>query len=422
MILPLYRTSMTLAAPAIDLLLARRARNGKEDRSRLGERRGVSAFARPPGRLIWLHAVSVGESISALVLIDRLLEEADDLHVLVTTGTVSSARILAGRLPDRSWHQFAPIDRPAWVGRFLDHWQPDLALFFEAEFWPEKLLRTHERGVPIVAANARMSDRSYRGWRRWTGLSGPMFRAIDLVLATSSAQADQFRALGARRVTVAGNLKRAANRLPLEDGAVSALRREIGSRAVWLAASTHEGEEEAVVRAQLDLLVRHPGLLAVIAPRHPDRGPAIAELVRSFGLAVARRAAGERIDPDTSVYIADTLGEMSLFFNVASVVFVAGSLVPVGGHNPVEPAHFDCAVLFGPLMTKNLDIADEMIRAGAAIQFPDAEALGPTIDAVLTDGGRRHALTEAARRYASSGRAVLDGIVTSLHPFLDRRE
>ena len=419
--LPLYKSSMTLGSPVIDLVLARRVRQGKEDARRLAERRGQAALPRPDGRLVWVHAVSVGESITALGLIERLLRTSPDLHVLVTTGTVSSAGVLADRLPERASHQFIPIDRPAWVRRFLEHWRPDLAIVMESDFWPALLMIAHERGIPIVAANARMSTRSFDRWRLVRGISRPVFSALDLVLATSSRQAGQFRALGARRISVPGNLKRAADPLPLDEAEAAGLARAIGSRRIWLAASTHAGEDEAIFSAHRQLLERHPDLLVILAPRHPERGPAIADQARAHGMTVARRAASEPIGPDLNLYIADTFGEMSLFFHVASVVFVAGSLVPVGGHNPVEPAHFDCAILFGPLMSKNRDIADEMTRDQAAVQLPGADALAPTVDAILRDEARRRALSENARRYASEGDAVLDAISRELAPFLGPR-
>ena len=416
--LPLYEGVMTLGAPLIELLLSRRARRGKEDPNRLCERRGETALRRPAGELIWLHASSVGESVAALGLIDRLLEADQSRHVLVTTGTVTSARLMAARLPVRAVHQFVPVDRPAWVRRFLDHWRPDLALIMESEFWPAQLRHTHARGIPIVLINARMSAGSFERWRRAGPLARSLFANFDLVMATNPEQARRFAALGAPLIRVPGNLKRSASPLPLAPADAATLHRQIGDRSVWLAASTHDGEDAPVIDAHVTLRQSHPSLLAIIVPRHPDRGAAVADLARGRGLVVARRAAGEPITSDTDLYVADTLGELALFFQAADTVFVAGSLIPVGGHNPLEPAHFNCAILFGPLMSKNAEIAEEMAGCGAAIQIDGAGALAPTIAGLLGDTARRDALAGTARRYVADGDGVLRTILAELSPFL----
>ncbi len=412
-----YGAAMTLGAPAIELLLSRRAARGREDPARLGERRGEALAPRPPGPLVWLHAASVGESAAALSLIGRLLDAGPDRRALVTTGSVASARLMARRLPERALHQYAPVDRPAWARRFLDHWRPDLAIVMEADLWPAQLALAHARGVPILLANARLSERSFANWRRAGRFARPLFSILDLVMATNPRQAGRFEALGAPRVSAPGNLKRAAAPLPLDRAAAADLARAIGPRKVWLAASTHGGEEEAALAAQAALRERHPGLLAIVAPRHPERGPEVAALARDRGLSAARRAAGEPPGPDTEVYVADTFGEMALFFAAADAVFVAGSLVPVGGHNPVEPAHFDCAILFGPLMSKNAEIADEMADRGAAVRLDGAGALAPAVSALLEDDARRARLRENARRYAREGEAVLDAVLDGVAPF-----
>ncbi|MDA0341242.1 MAG: 3-deoxy-D-manno-octulosonic acid transferase [Proteobacteria bacterium] len=417
MMLSLYQGVMTLGAPAIELFLSRRVERGKEDRQRLCERRGVAGLPRPDGELIWLHASSVGESVAALVLIQQLLEAAPNRHVLVTTGTVTSARMMASRLPDRAFHQFVPVDRPAWVRRFLDHWRPDLALIMESEFWPAQLVHAHTNGIPIVLINARMSDRSFSRWRLAGPLARPLFSIFDLVLATNADQASRFTALGAARVQISGNLKQAARALPFEPDA-AALSDQIAGRMVWFAASTHTGEDAPVLDAHLTLRDEHPGLLAVIAPRHPHRGPEIAAMARERGLAVALRSAGEPVLSGTDLYIADTLGEMALFFHIADIVFVAGSLVPVGGHNPAEPAHFNAAILFGPLMSKNTEIASEMTDREAAIRLTGAGDLAPTVDALLKDQARRDLLAQNARRYVEDGAGILEAILENIAPYL----
>lgn len=418
MMLPLYEGVMTLGAPAIELLLSSRVKRGKEDRERVSERRGVASIPRPDGELVWLHAASVGESVAALALIERLLVTTNDRHVLVTTGTVTSANMMADRLPERAIHQFVPLDRPIWVDRFLDHWRPDLALIMESEFWPGQITRTHGRGIPIVLVNARMSERSFARWCKAPGAAKSLFSKVDLVLATNPDQADRFKALGATRIKVPGNLKRAAKALPFEKDQATELTGKISTREIWFAASTHVGEDVPMLDAHLALRDEHRQLLTIIAPRHPGRGTEIATMARARGLSVARRGANQSIDPETDIYIADTLGEMALFFHLAKIVFIAGSLVPVGGHNPVEPAHFDSAILIGPMMSKNQEIASEMLARDAVISLKGGEDLASTIDKLLKDTSRREALARNAGVYVEGGKQVLEVIHNNITPFL----
>ena len=416
--LPLYEGVMTLGAPAIELLLSRRVKRGKEDPARLRERRGIAGLPRPAGELIWLHAASVGESVAALSLIEHLLSAAPNRHLLVTTGTVTSARMMADRLPERALHQFVPVDRPAWVDCFLDHWRPDLALIMESEFWPGQISRTRARGIPIVLVNARMSEGSFSRWRIAGSTARSLFSKIDLVLATNPEQAARFTALGATQTRVPGNLKRAAKILPIDPAKVADLASQTSGRKIWFAASTHSGEDAPVLDAHLKLRQDHGNLLTIIAPRHPNRGEEITALATERGLNQARRAAHQPILPDTEIYIADTLGEMALFFHLAGIVFVAGSLVPVGGHNPVEPAHFDAAILLGPMMSKNQEIASEMIARDAAIGLGGAADLASTVDALLRDEGRREALARNAREYVEGGNQILETIHAGITWFL----
>jgi 3-deoxy-D-manno-octulosonic-acid transferase len=418
MMLPLYEGVMTLGAPAIELLLSRRLRRGKEDPQRVCERRGVAGLPRPAGELIWVHAASVGESVAALSLIERLLSDASDRHVLLTTGTVTSARLMADRLPERAFHQFVPVDRPAWVDRFLSYWHPDLALIMESEFWPGQITRTGKRGIPVILVNGRMSERSFSRWSLASSAANTLFSKVDLVLATNPEQAAQFSALGATRVLAPGNLKRAAKTLPFDQNKAADLAVTTRGRKIWLAASTHVGEDAPVLDAALALRGEHGDLLTIIAPRHPGRGEEIAQLAMDRGLSSARRGANQPILPTTEIYIADTLGEMALFFDLADIVFVAGSLVPVGGHNPVEPAHFDTAIVLGPMMSKNQETASEMIVQDAVISLGGSNDLAPTLSALLKDNDRRSALAENARQYVDGGTQVLEAIHAEITPFL----
>ena len=411
-----YRCASALAAPAIHAWLAHRRRRGKEDRARFGERLGRPGLARPEGRLVWMHGVSVGESVSLLPLVDRLGEAHPDLRVLITSGTVTSARLLRERLPAGVLHQFAPVDRPGAVRRFAAHWRPDLALWVESELWPNLILETAGRGTPMLLVNARISARSAARWRRAPHLSRPLLGAFASVLAQSEADAARFRALGAGTVAVRGNLKNDAPPLPADEARVAALRQAIRGRPCWVAASTHEGEEEAVADAHAALSRRFPGLLTILAPRHPERSAAVAALLEGRGLATARHAAGAAIGPESAVYLVDTLGELGLVYRLADVAFVGGSLAPRGGHNPLEPARLDCALVAGPHMENFAEACAALEGAGALDRVRDAGALADAVGALLADedarAGRRAAAGEAARSLSGAADAVL-GLISA---------
>jgi len=416
--LALYRGLSAAAGPLIDAVLARRTAAGKEDPARLGERYGRAARARPEGPLVWVHAASVGESLSVLSLVGKIVREAPAVHVLVTTGTVTSAALMAQRLPPRAFHQFAPVDRPDCVAAFLDHWRPDLALWVESEFWPNLLIETKRRGAKVALVNARVSPRAFARWRWMPSLIKPMLAAFDLCLAQNEYEAARLRRLGASVVRAPGNLKFAAAPLPADGAELARLRALVQNRPRWLAASTHPREEEWAARAHLELAARFPGLLTVIVPRHPGRGAEIAAMLRARGLDVARRAAGEDLGPATAAYVADTMGELGLFFRLCPVAFIGGSLIPHGGHNPIEPAQLGCAVIHGPHMTNFREIAEDMARANAAVTLADESALAPALARLLGDAQETRRMAEAAQRVAAGKAQVLERVWAELAPFL----
>ena len=397
-----YRYASLLATPVIDAWLAYRRRHGKEDRARFGERLGRPSLPRPEGRLVWMHGASVGESVSLLPLVARLRESLPDVQVLITSGTVTSARLLRERLPDGVQHQFVPADRPGAVRRFARHWRPDLAVWVESELWPNLVLETAARGTPMLLLNGRMSDRSNARWRRAPQLSRALLAAFDGVLAQTEADAERFRALGARNVAVRGNLKNDAQPLPADKDRVAALRQAIGTRPCWAAASTHEGEEAAVAEAISALRRTVPDLLTILAPRHPERGDSTAELLERSGLATARRSTGGAITPGTAVYLVDTLGELGLVYRLADIAFVGGSLAPHGGHNPLEPARLDCALVTGPHTENFAEAYAALEDAGAVSRVADASALADAVRALLKDDTERAVRAAAAREAAGA--------------------
>jgi 3-deoxy-D-manno-octulosonic-acid transferase len=420
--LPVYRALTALGGPLVRLYLRRRLARGKEDGARFSERTGLASRPRPQGPLVWVHAASVGESLSAVPLIRRLREERPALSVLLTTGTVSSARLMSERLPEGALHQYVPVDLAACVRRFLGHWRPSLALWMESEFWPNLVAEAAARGIPLVLVNGRMSPRSYDGWRRLPGLISRLLEGFPLCLAQSEEDARRLARLGARRVACVGNLKFASPPLPADEGELARLAEALAARPRWLAASTHAGEEELAGRVHAGLAARHPGLLTLIAPRHPERGPEIAAALRAAGLAVALRSRGDAVARDTGVYVADTMGELGLFYRLAPIAFVGKSLVPLGGQNPLEAAILDCAILFGPHTTNFEELARGLAAAGAAEVVADEAALEGAVDRLLRDAAARGRMAARAAAFAGAEAGVLERVLKELAPFLDAAE
>jgi 3-deoxy-D-manno-octulosonic-acid transferase len=420
--LRLYRAATTLGEPLIRGYLRHRQRRGREDSARCGERIGIASAPRPDAPLVWLHAASVGESLSVLRLIGRLADERPDLGLLVTTGTVTSAGIMASRLPARAIHQYVPVDRLPWIRRFLDYWRPSLVLWVESEFWPNLVTEIAARGIPMVLLNARISPRSHRGWKRWPRTIARLLDCFDLCLAQSPADRDKLLDLGARTVKCPGNLKFAAEALPVDAAALDALKADIGNRPRWIAASTHPGEEDAAAAAHRLLRQGRPGLLTIIVPRHPARGPGIAEELRARGFRTQLRSAGGRVNDATELYIADSVGELGLFYRLCPIAFVGGSLVPHGGQNVLEPAKLGCAVLHGPHMFNFEEIAGGMRRAGAATEIADAAGLAEAVAARLDDAALLRAQVDAATRFADAQQGILDSVMDEIAPLLQRLE
>jgi len=413
-----YRGLTRIGGPAIEYYLARRRAAGKEDAARAPERAGIASRPRPEGPLVWFHAASVGEALSILVLLNRLLAAAPTLSALVTTGTVTSAELMARRLPERAFHQYVPVDRPGYVARFLDHWRPDLALWIESEIWPNLLDEMRQRQIPAALLNARLSARSFARWRLVPGFIGPLLATFRLCLAQSPADALRLQQLGATAVACVGNLKFSSEPPPADPAALAALEQACAGRPRWLLASCHPGEDELAAAVHQALAPRLPGLLTLVVPRHPHRGEAIAQLLGERGLTAVRRAEGALPGPADAVYVGDTLGELGLFFRLAPVVCVGGSLVPHGGQNPIEPAQLGCAVLYGPHMENFRTITAELEAAGAARRLPGAEALAESIGRLLSDEGARRPLQEAALAVTGRNRAAVDQTLAGLAPLL----
>lgn len=418
----LWRGAATLAAPLLPLYLRSRAGRGKEIAERLPERHGDGA-ARPPGPLFWFHAASVGETLSILPLLPVMLRGRPGLHVLVTTGTVTSATLLAQRLPadvaPRVLHRFVPLDVPAWANRFLDAWRPDAGAFVESELWPNLLAAAAARRIPMALVNGRMSARSARRWGWLPALARQTLSRFDVILAQSPGDAERLETLAGRPVAAPGNLKFAADPLPADPAALAGLRALTAGRPVWLAASTHPGEEAMIAAAHRILAPARPGLLTIIVPRHPERGPAIAA---ELGTA-SRRAAGAEPGADATIHIADTLGELGLFYRLADAAVIGGSLVPHGGQNPLEPARLGCPILAGPHKHNFVEIVGALEAAGGIRRLAATPAaLADAVDAVLSNPDHGRSMADAAALVAAQQAELPERVAAALLPLLPAQD
>jgi 3-deoxy-D-manno-octulosonic-acid transferase len=406
-----WRLGAGLLEPLAPIILRARAARGKEDPARLSERLGRPGRARPKGPLVWLHGVSVGESLSLLPLIEQLRSRRPDLALLVTSGTVTSARVLDRRLPDAVIHQYAPVDGPRATRRFLDHWRPSAAVFVESELWPNLITTAQRRGVRLALLSARMTQKSAERWARQARSARELLLAFDLICPQDLATAGRLAGLGAKLGPLL-NLKLAAPAPPVNEVEVMALR-ALG-RPIVLAASTHAGEEALVARA-----AKPTGALLAIAPRHPDRADAVAAELAAMGLSVARRSRGEAITRRTDAYLVDTLGELGSFYAAATVVVMGGAFAPgVGGHNPLEAARLDAAILTGPHAFNSADVYAAMIAEGAAVAVADEAGLARELRRLLADPETARRMGERALAYAERQGVALALALDHLKPLL----
>ena len=416
MTLRVYRGLSSAATPLVPALIRQRLRHGKEDPERSDERRGVSHGVRPQGPLIWIHGASVGEVLAAVALIERL--RALNIRILITSGTVTSAAIVAKRFPPDVIHQYVPYDAPRFVDRFLDHWRPSLALFIESDLWPNLILAGAARRVPMVLINGRMSPRSFPRWRRMSGTISALLGRFDVCLAQSRADAERFVALGSRNVVTTGNLKLDVAAPPADPAKLDLLMTITRGRPVIVAASTHPGEEEILIATHKALLRAFPALLTVIVPRHPNRGPAIANMVAAAGLRPNLRSREELPVPATSIYVADTMGELGLFYRLAPIVFMGGSLVEHGGQNPIEAVKLGAAIVHGPHIFNFGDVYEALDVAGGARIVDGQDALARQFNQLLADSAIRGALVAAGGRVVEQLGGALERTMTALEPYL----
>lgn len=409
-----YRGLTALVGPFAGAWLNARVRSGKEDEDRIGERFGRYTQARPEGTLVWLHAASVGESGVALSLIDALAARDASLSFLISTGTRTSADLVAKRAPPRTTHIYAPLDRGSVVRRFLAHWRPDLGVFVESEIWPNLILAAERQGVKLALVNARMSVKTLRQWENWPAAGKRLVKAFAFISAADARTARALKRLRGEEVSARGNLKLAAPAPSIDINARASMLTQIGNRPVWLAASTHPGEDEIVLAAHERLRENFPNALLILVPRHPERGADIAKLAGG----APRRGLRQPI-ADAPVYVADTLGELGLFYNLAPIALVAGSLLPhLKGHNPIEPAKLGAAILTGPHVESFQDLFDALFAAGGATSVDTPSSIAAAVTLLWRDDASRTEQLEAARRVAAQGADAFTHTLSSLAALL----
>ncbi|AFL49118.1 3-deoxy-D-manno-octulosonic-acid transferase [Sinorhizobium fredii] len=411
-----YRWLGTAIYPFVGPYLALRAAKGKEDPARRRERYGHASAPRPPGPLVWFHAASVGETAAVTPLIKEIRRRG--IAVVLTTGTTTSARVAAERLGTGVIHQYVPLDFKPGVSRFLEYWQPDLAIIAESEIWPMTIVELGRRHIPQVLVNGRLSDRTFARWKKRPSLADALFENLALVIAQSDIDAERFRTLGALPVMVSGNLKVDTDAPPHDPQVLREYSQQIGSRKTWAAISTFEGEEEAAGVVHHALKQRH-GLLTIVVPRHPERSDAVEAALAAKGLKVARRTRGDRLTPDVDIFLGDTIGEMGLYLRLTEVAFVGRSLFAEGGQNPLEPAMLGCAVLSGANVQNFRETYQMLSKNGSAKIVRDVEMLAKGVNYLLGNDDMRRSMIDAGLETVQQMRGALTATMRGLEPYIN---
>ncbi|MEE4667832.1 lipid IV(A) 3-deoxy-D-manno-octulosonic acid transferase [Pseudomonas alliivorans] len=421
----LYTFLFHLGLPLVALRLWLRARKAPAYRQRIGERFAMSL---PPMQRsgIWVHAVSVGESIAAAPMIRALLAQYPELPITVTCMTPTGSERIKAMFANepRIQHCYLPYDLPWAAARFLDHVQPRLGIIMETELWPNHIHQCSKRGIPVVLANARLSERSARGYGRFAKLTRPMLAEMDWFAVQTEAEAQRFRDLGARPecVTVTGSIKFDLSIDPALLERAAGLREEWQAvqRPVWIAASTHAGEDESVLAAHRTLLLSHPDALLILVPRHPERFDSVHVLCQQQGFTTIRRSGTQAVTPDVSVLLGDTMGELLFLYALADTAFVGGSLVPNGGHNLLEPAALAKPVLSGPHLFNFLEIAALLRSAGALTEVSDSAALAGAVQRLFDQPGLAQTMAEAGLGVMKANQGALQRLLDGVGRFVTR--
>lgn len=421
MFIGIYNILIRILYPlVIRSYIQKRIERGKEDTKRFNERIGRPTKERPEGKLIWFHGASVGESVSMLPLINRLLDNNPDIHVMVTTGTTTSAELMSKRLPERAFHQYITIDNPSFTNRFIKHWHPDLVLWFESEFWPAILSSIKRKNIPLILINGRISNKSFKRWQQFDFISKELLSCFTYCLGQSEEDAYRLRVLGAKDSTCLGNLKFAGLPIPVDENKKKIITQQIGERPLFCISSTHNDEEYQLGQYIPKLQEQFPNLLTIIAPRHPQRGVEIKSQLQKLGLEVSLRSANEEITPQTQIYIADTIGELGIWYGISPIVFIGGSLIPHGGQNFMEPSRLKDAVIVGPYMHNFAEAMQRAHKANAIIQVHSASEVIDNVAQLLQNPDLLDAKRSLAYNWATSEAKILDGIVEKVKGYIEQ--
>ncbi len=411
----LYRALSILLFPVLELYLFFRVYKKKEDKKRLKERFGQPTKDRPEGDVIWLHAVSVGETNSSLILVDELLKTLPQVTILFTTTTLTSASVVATKIPEfrgRVIHQFLPIDSYFCVKDFLNFWQPYRAIFVESEIWPNLIYEAHMSGAAVFLVNARMSKKSADKWSLARKIGFKIFDYFDGIFAQTKEDEQRFSNLTSGQVLFFGNLKSQARDLSCNEGELNKLKAQIGARKFWIAASTHKGEEEVVIQAHHELKKDFPDLLTVIIPRHPNRADEIKSLIGEINFA--QRSQNQNIASPTEIYLADTLNELGIFYRLTNFTFIGGSLLPIGGHNPFEAIKLGCAVISGRNVFNFAEIYANLEEKHACVMVEDLSQLVEEVKLLLQNGQIAQAMVGKAAEVIANSENIAQKIANKI--------
>lgn len=411
--LTLYRMASAICYPFLLRMTRKKLHNFDISKERSRERSGHPSNVRPNGTLIWFHAASVGESLTVLPLINAVSTLAPEARFLVTSGTATSAEILAKRLPENAYHQFAPLDATISGRRFLNHWRPNAAVFIESEIWPNILTNLDNQGIKRALLNARLSKTSRRNWARLSGTMRVLFGGFQFIHCQDGDTAE-FLENQETEVFVGQNVKSAVAPTAIDKDDLAEIKKSLSGRKVWLASSTHPGEETEIIFAHKQLLQLFPDLILILVPRHPERRDEVSKHIEGADLSFKKRSKSGKIGMSDQVYLADTIGELPLWYHVAPIAFIAGSFSNVGGHNPYEAAHANCAILHGPKFANFEPTYRSMLEQGASRSVTSANELANEVRLLLDNPDKAQAASDAAKRFSQSAQNSISDLAAKI--------
>lgn len=411
-LLTFYRALTGISGPALKIYLNKRLQRGKEDPQRLRERFGEASLPRPSGKLLWIHSASNGEILSILPMVPILLAKKPDWNILMTAGTRSARdsfdKQAANFPPGRVIHQFIPVDHPSWVHKFMNHWHPDAVIWMESELWPNLLHAIRKRNLPAVLLNARMRPNTVKRWRSLTSAVREMLSTFCTVFVMAKNFAPIYQEFGARQIEYFGNLKIDKPPLAVDTAALQELKTMIGNRPCISAIATHPTDEALFAETYQKLKAEHPTLLGLIALKHPSRGEDVRAELATMGLNVSLRSTGDAITPETAIYIADTFGEMGLWYNLAPFGLIGGSVFPFGGQNPYEGIHFGFVAIYGPYMFNFPDTTAILEENDISVLIDDKSKLYEAMKYLLDHPDVLSRKQETAKRVATESTHIIE--------------